>query len=258
MIQSIHLIPISPFLHALTHLCVCVHFVPRNVTTCADYVVTITVQTQVISITRMPWATLLEPQPLLSLLLFLVRKRLGQDLVQDKENILTTNFSDGEIYKWVFPLFQKNMLFGQSKAKKKKKSQCYVVGLSTLLDWSSNFKFISLGCFGVAMGFCYCGYCSACFVFNSCTGAFDDKSCWALSQSGPELHRWLRNEGWAGEGGAGLGNSAPSSPLSQRKTELPPSFHLKPNQPLCLPRNAHWAWLLWSCDLFSCQQLFDI
>lgn len=133
--------------------------------------------------------------------------------------------------------------FIPKKSKKKKKSQCYVIGLSTLPDWSSDFKFISLGCFGVAMGFCYYGYCSACFVFNSCTGAFDDKSCWAPSQSGPELHRWLRNEGWAGEGGAGFGNSAPSSPLNQCKTELPSSFHLKPNQPLCLPRNAHWAWL---------------
>lgn len=38
MIQSIHLIPIAPLLHALSHLRVCVHLVPWNVTTCADYV----------------------------------------------------------------------------------------------------------------------------------------------------------------------------------------------------------------------------
>lgn len=148
------------------------------------------------------------------------------------------------------------MLFGQSKSKTKKPNSVMWC-LFILRDWSSNFKFTSLGFWrGVAVGFCYCGYCSAySFLFNNCTGTLNDKSCWALSQSGPKLHIQLRVE-WRQ---VGLAQETLFLILLLATQDwTPTSSHLKLNKPFRLPRNAHWGWLLWPYDLFLCQQLFYI
>ena len=90
---------------------------------------------------------------------------------------------------------KKKMSFGQSKSKPKKPNSVMWC-LSILRDWSSNFKFTSLGFWrGVAVEFCYYGYCSACsFLFNNCTGTLNNKPCWDLSQSGPKVHTQFRVE----------------------------------------------------------------
>lgn len=101
------------------------------------------------------------------------------------------NFSNGGICKWIFPFFQKCCLGNHKHRKENNVALC----LSALQDCSSNFKFIDLGWFFFFgyYGFLLLRLLFCLFLFNNCTGAFDDKS-WPLSQSDPELQSTCGSE----------------------------------------------------------------